>query len=474
MRKQKLMHKNRTYFGPLLVLVDFLLIFTSALSAWQLKAWFSPDYIAKDLPLATFLPLAVKGSIFWVAIFSAMGLYSLRRTRTATQEVVLTVAGVSVSTLATISVIFFQKELFNSRVIILAMWLAAVILLNIGRAAIRILERRLFAHGIGVASVILIGSNGTAEILARELTLKPELGFRIAKRFVNRKGMIANVRTFLKANVVDELWVADPKLPTPRMQRLLGLAQNYHCYFRYTPDVLGTTLTNVESGPIAGIPIVELKGTPLEGWGVIVKRVFDLVAASILLLVSLPVMAVSAALILIDSGMPILFTRYDDGSPAYRIGQRGKPFLFFKFRTMMPNTHSLRYTVLADANLRGDGPLVKIKDDPRITRMGRFLRRFSIDELPQLVNVIKGEMSLVGPRPHLPEEVSKYAEHERRVLAIKPGITGMAQVSGRSDLGFEEEVRLDTYYIENWSLLLDIQILLKTPFAILTRREAGD
>ena len=134
---------------------------------------------------------------------------------------------------------------------------------------------------------------------------------------------------------------------------------------------------------------------------------------------------------------------------------------------MKSGTHHLRYTELAEKNIRKDSPLVKIKDDPRITRVGRFLRRFSIDELPQLWNVVKGEMSLVGPRPHLPEEVANYERHHRFVLTIKPGITGLAQISGRSDLPFEKEVRLDTYYIENWSLLLDLKILLKTVGVVL-------
>ena len=135
-----------------------------------------------------------------------------------------------------------------------------------------------------------------------------------------------------------------------------------------------------------------------------------------------------------------------------------------------PNTHNLRYTELANKNTRGtfgkDTPLVKIKDDPRVTRVGKILRKTSIDEFPQLFNVLRGEMSLVGPRPHLPEEVANYKKHHKFVLAIKPGITGLAQTSGRSDLNFEEEVRLDTYYIEHWSLWLDIIILFKT-FAVI-------
>jgi lipopolysaccharide/colanic/teichoic acid biosynthesis glycosyltransferase len=138
---------------------------------------------------------------------------------------------------------------------------------------------------------------------------------------------------------------------------------------------------------------------------------------------------------------------------------------------MLNRMNSMRYNELADQNIRTDGPIVKIKDDPRVTRVGRFIRRFSLDELPELFLVLRGSMSLVGPRPHLPEEVAKYESRHKKVMTIKPGITGLAQVSGRSDLSFEDEVRLDIYYIENWSLILDIIILLKTPLVVLRPRQ---
>jgi lipopolysaccharide/colanic/teichoic acid biosynthesis glycosyltransferase len=134
---------------------------------------------------------------------------------------------------------------------------------------------------------------------------------------------------------------------------------------------------------------------------------------------------------------------------------------------MFPKTDSLRYTKLANSNMRTDGPLVKIKDDPRITRIGKFIRKFSIDELPQLWNVVVGNLSLVGPRPHLPEEVAKYEKHHKFVLTIKPGLSGLAQISGRSELSFEDEIKLDKYYIENWSMWLDIKIILKTFLVVL-------
>ena len=178
-------------------------------------------------------------------------------------------------------------------------------------------------------------------------------------------------------------------------------------------------------------------------------------------------MLITAIAIKIDSKGPVLFSKLDDGKPVKRVGQKGKLFHFYKFRSMYPNTHKMRYTSLSEKNTRKDGPLVKIQNDPRVTSVGKFIRKYSIDELPPLWNVLIGNMSLVGPRPHLPEEVAKYKKQQRFVLTIKPGLTGIAQTSGRSDLNFDEEVKLDRYYIENWSLWTDIKIIFKTIFVVL-------
>jgi lipopolysaccharide/colanic/teichoic acid biosynthesis glycosyltransferase len=222
---------------------------------------------------------------------------------------------------------------------------------------------------------------------------------------------------------------------------------------------------------IAGIPVVEVKKTPLDGWGRIIKRSFDIVVSFIIIIFISPIMLITVVLIKLDSFGPVFFSRKDDGSLLYRVGQGGRLIRYFKFRSMIPGADSMRYSELADKNVRMGGPMVKIKDDPRVTRIGKFIRRFSIDELPELFLVLKGDMSLVGPRPHLPEEVARYEHHHKKVLTIKPGITGFAQVSGRSDLSFEDEVKLDTYYIENWSLLMDIAILFKTPLAVFKSRD---
>lgn len=227
------------------------------------------------------------------------------------------------------------------------------------------------------------------------------------------------------------------------------------------------------TGDIAIPAFVAGSAIPLDdSFNAFLKRCIDVVGALVALVLCSPIMALAAIAIKLDSRGPIFFSTLDDGSPSRRVGKDGKPFFHFKFRTMAPGTHMLRYTALADRNMREGTPLVKIKDDPRVTRVGAFIRRYSIDEMAEFFLVLKGDMSLVGPRPHLPEEVARYEPWQLDSLRVKPGITGLAQISGRADLPFEEEAVHNHAYVHAWSLVLDLVILAKTPFVVLFGRGA--
>jgi len=247
---------------------------------------------------------------------------------------------------------------------------------------------------------------------------------------------------------------------------LITLCKQNHISYSFIPNTLEIQRTNLETEHVENMPLIRLKPTPLDGWGKVYKRIFDIVFSILLIILTSPILLLSAIAIKLDSKGTIIFKYLDDGSIAQRVGKKGRHFHAWKFRTMHPGTHLQRYKELAKQDTR-KGPLVKIKNDPRVTRVGRFLRKTSIDELPGFVNVLLGNMSVVGPRPHLPEEVAKYKPHQRFVLEVKPGVTGLAQVAGRSDLDFAEENRLDTYYIENWTPWLDIKIIIKTIFVVL-------
>jgi lipopolysaccharide/colanic/teichoic acid biosynthesis glycosyltransferase len=242
--------------------------------------------------------------------------------------------------------------------------------------------------------------------------------------------------------------------------------------FLYLADLFPSVNLSPIYHSLGGWSVIEIPKTPLDGWGAIYKRLFDVLVGSLLFALTLPVQILVAVMVLIDSPGGIFFSRLPDGSKVLRVGQGGRPFHYFKFRSMQKDRHFERYGALQERNER-KGPLVKITNDPRITRVGAFIRATSLDELPELWMVLMGRMSLVGPRPHEPEEVAKYQPEERRVLTVKPGMTGMAQVSGRASLDFLDEVALDMHYIENWSPWLDLIILLKTPWAVLSRKGAS-
>jgi exopolysaccharide biosynthesis polyprenyl glycosylphosphotransferase len=219
------------------------------------------------------------------------------------------------------------------------------------------------------------------------------------------------------------------------------------------PDIFQMSLTRVDVEDLGGVPLIGVHDVTISRSALMMKRVFDILGAAVGLLLAAPFMALVALAIRLDSPGPILFTQD-------RVGLGGRTFRIFKFRSMHIGADADR-EALEDLN-EADGPLFKIRDDPRLTRVGRFLRRTSMDELPQLFNVLRGDMSLIGPRPPLPCEVEQYQEWHRRRLEAPPGITGLSQVSGRSHLTFDETVLLDVYYIENWSPWLDLKIMIRT------------
>ena len=470
------MKKPELFFSVLFIPVDLAMLVLAGISAYYLRFsnWtVSWRPIIFNLPFPEYLRSLLIIAILWIAIFALSGLYQITSARKLVQEMRrILIACASGFALVAI-IIFFQRDLFDSRFIVLAGFLFAIIYVSIAHAFIRWLQRRLFVYGIGMRKVVLVGNSKTTENLMVEFSSNKKAGYEVVKRLRDFSLETAQeVLEFIKERNVDEIIQGDPNLSKAEMLRLYDFSNENHITFRYVADLLEVKVLRTEVAEVIGVPIIEVKRTTLDGWGRVYKRIFDIVVSGILLLILSPIILIAALMIKLDSRGPVFFSRRDDGSFLYRVGEGGKPFKYLKFRTMIPNSDSMRYKELADRNIRTDGPMVKIKDDPRVTRVGKFLRRYSIDELPELLLVFAGRMSLVGPRPHLPEEVAKYENYHRKTLTIKPGITGLAQVSGRSDLLFEEEAKLDIYYIENWSLMLDIAILFKTPLAVLKHRVA--
>jgi len=421
-----------------------------------------------DLSFRNYLSLATGIAAIWIVIFALAGLYSIGGIKKIREELGRIFVACSAGLAMVLAVMVFSRFLFDSRFIILAAWFLAIIFVGLERLIIQLAQRLAYKTGFGVHRIALVGDGRIAQLLAREFSSRPTLGYRIAARVPNfNSESLAQLQKMAQTDAIDEIIQINPNLNTEQTINLINFANEYHLDFKYTADLLGAQLTNLEVTTYAGTPIVEVKKTRLDGWGKIYKRIFDLVSSVVLIILVAPLMLLIALAIKLDSAGPVLF-KYK------RMGQFGKPFTYFKFRSMIKDAHQYRFDpefLAKHQNLRDGSPMMKFKNDPRITRVGRFIRRFSIDELPELFIVLVGKMSLVGPRPHEIEEVGKYQQHHKKLLTIKPGITGLAQVSGRSDLVFEEEAKLDTFYIENWSLGLDLQILFKTPLAIIRRRQ---
>ena len=453
-----------------------MVIFLAGLSAYYLR--FSDYYrgvrpVIFNLPLNEYLWTLLFISALMIPIFFLAGVYRIKRSTQMAREIVRIILGCSMGLAMVAILIFFQRELFDSRFIVFAGWIIAIFYLIITHSFLNWLQKSLYIYGIGVHKIILVGNSKTADNLIAEFSSNKYAGFEVVRRVRDFSLETAQeLSEYLKDREVDEIIQSDPNLSKAETLRLFDFATENQLTFKYVADLLEIKVLRHEVAEIIGIPVVEVKKTTLEGWGRVIKRAMDIIVSSILIIILLPIYIITAIAIKLDSRGPVFFSKRDDGTPVTRVGEKGIPFGYFKFRSMIDKVDNMRYNELADRNMRGDGPMVKIKDDPRITRVGKFIRRFSIDELPELFLVFVGRMSLVGPRPHLPEEVAKYEHHHKKTLTIKPGITGLAQVSGRSDLLFEEEVKLDVYYIENWSLLLDFSILFKTPLAVLKQRQA--
>lgn len=462
------MNKSELTFSALLVPLDYLVVFLAGLAAYGLRFSSALEEILPvlyEIPFEDYLPIVLIASLIWVLIFALSGLYNIKTTRRMVEEFSKIFLACSTAFLIIIIFIFFQRELFSSRFIILSGWLLSIIFISIERFIIRSIQHRLLKKGIGAHRVIVLGQDQTTDRIIQEINNNPALGYKIVNQAkVEDDEDIRRVRTTLEGSLIDEVIQADPNIQKELVLKVIDLCNENHLTFKYAANLFETSATNIEVAPLAGIPVVEIKRTPLDGWGKILKRAFDLILALMFLILLTPLFIIVAIIIKLDSPGSV-FVGLE------RIGRKGEKFILYKFRSMIKGAHAMKKD-LAAYNLRSDGPLFKMKNDPRITRFGKFLRRASIDEFPQFFNVLKGDISLVGPRPHEPEEVNRYQKQHRKLLTIKPGITGMAQVSGRSDLSFREEVKLDVYYIENWSLLLDFQLLLKTPFALISKRSA--
>lgn len=461
------MRQSELTFTAILVPWDLLMILAAGLAAWFLRTSsliqaYRPVLFYLNLPFERYMALIFSIGIFLLVVFALVGLYKIQPVRRPIEDFFKIVIGVSAGLMIVVFYIFIRQELFDSRFLVLAGWLLAIILLTFGRYLMSKIQLWLIKkYQFCVYRVLVIGRDEVSQKIIQSLKKEPASGCLVTDNLIEPD--LKKVKARVEQSDIEEIILADPDWPKETILDLVDFCDANRISFKFVPNLFQTLTANTFVEAIGGVPIVELKRTALDGWGRIAKRLMDIVISGLgLILLSFSFFIVGL-MVKIDSKGPV-FVKLK------RISQ-GQVFYLYKFRSMVKEAEKLK-KFLRPYNERQDGPLFKMKDDPRITRLGRILRKFRLDEFPQLLNVLKGQMSLVGPRPHQPDEVAQYQKHHKKVLAIKPGVTGMAQISGSSDLSFEDEVKLDTAYIENWSLFLDFKIFLKTLVVLWRDRSA--
>lgn len=410
-----------------------------------------------DVGSPQFLMLEVGVVIGLIAIFATRGLYRVRLTGTWFRQMWIIISSATVGLAFLITYFFVFQPPSSSRLIVPFVWATTIIVLGLGRLIVSIAMGMLYRLGLGETRLLVVGSGRLGKMTMQHIAANPNLGYSIIGflhdmseepgdfgRF-KMLGTLDDIGLVIRSMQVDEVIIALPSYLHDHAIRSVKMCERLGASFKLIPDLYEMNLSRIDMETIEGIPLIGIKQVSLNTVQRFVTRIIDIVVASVLLIVGFPLWLCIACAILLNSCGPIIYGQT-------RIGLNGQPFKFYKFRSMYQDADKVLAALMAKNEAQG--PLFKMRDDPRRTPVGRFLRRTSLDEFPQLINILKGEMSLVGPRPPLPQEVAQYEEWQKGRLAIKPGLTGLWQVRGRSDLSFDEGVLMDLYYIENWSLHL--------------------
>ncbi len=423
-----------------------------------------------DVSYQDYMPVQVAMSAILLITYVLKGLYQLPNDVAWLGELSSVLSATSVGMMLLFSAVSMARYPASSRALFIYFWLLAVLSVGIARTIHRLLVMALRKRGIGVKRVLVVGGNNALgrrlmhSIATERSAAAQVVGFMDLEqgddfgrfRFL---GTVNEIPFVVNDLAIDEIVIALPAASHDQVLRIMDHCRKKGVSFRVVPDLYQMRLNRVDVESVNGIPLMAVSESRIRGWNLLIKRMMDILVSVITLLLLSPLLALIALAIRLDSPGSVLFRQT-------RVGKDGAPFTLYKFRSMRQDAEQQR-DLLWEMN-EASGPLLKIRDDPRITRIGRLLRRTSADELPQLINVLKGEMSLVGPRPPLPNEVEKYEEWHLRRLEVAPGVTCLWQVSGRSQIPFDEMVMLDIYYIENWSLGLDLTILLRTVPAVVS------
>lgn len=425
--------------------------------------------------ISTFRGLEAGIVVGLIAIFAIRGLYSIRLTGTWFRQVWSIISSATLGLGFVIAYYFVFQPTGSSRLIVLFTWAIVIVLLCASRLIVSGVMGLLYRIGLGETRMLVVGSGRLGKMIMQHIAASPNLGYSIIGflhdmneppadfgRF-KMLGTLDDLGMVIRSMQVDEVIIALPSHMHQHAVRSVKMCERLGTSFKLIPDLYELSLSRIDMEAIEGIPLIGIKQVSLNTGQRLITRLVDIGVSVLILVLGSPLWLTIALIVGVTSRGPIVYKQT-------RIGLNGQPFKIFKFRSMYQDADQ-RLALLWQRN-EASGPLFKMKDDPRRTPIGKFLRSTSLDEIPNLFNIIRGEMSLVGPRPPLPSEVAQYEDWQKSRLAIKPGLTGLWQVRGRSDLSFDEGVLMDLYYIENWSMRLYFQILLRTIPAVLFRRGA--
>ncbi len=473
------MPKNMRSWPFIKFVLDGVLILLGFLGAYWWRyhlQWFREVEPSSWVPFRAYLPMALVLTAIVLFFLWLDGMYVERRGRAWFEEFYGIFRSTFTGIATVIFFIFLTSAPYYSRLIFFYAGVWTLMLLGLSRMAERTVQQLLRRRGIGVTRVLIVGAGEAGRTVMRNLVARPDYGYQVVGFVDDRPergqtdigrfpalGGTERIPALVNEYGVDEVIIALPWMAHRKILTIMGQCERQGVRAKVVPDLFQLSLSQVEMNDLSGVPLIGVREPSIRGRNRAIKRLIDLTVSSLALLLLSPLLAVSALLIRLDTPGPAIFKQT-------RVGRGGRTFTVFKFRTMLVGA-DLAVAQLADHN-EATGPLFKMRDDPRRTRVGKWLRKMSIDEIPQFWNVLKGDMSIVGPRPALPKEVESYQPWHRRRLEAAPGITGLWQVSGRSEVGFDEMVLLDLYYIENWTPFLDLQIMLKTVPTILTGRGA--
>jgi exopolysaccharide biosynthesis polyprenyl glycosylphosphotransferase len=425
-------------------------------------------------PTFTYTDLSFAIVAIWIVAVWGEGLYDLDRVFWGTDEYTRVGKALSIGVVGFILITFALKLPGLSRAWTLLAWAFAAVLVVLGRFAVRNVIHWMRRRGHLLRPTLVVGFNSEARDIVAALRrnassgLVPvaclasshadQLGLNYFEPDIECLGAARDIVSVLDTHEFDTVLVVSTAFDHEVVARIINDLRGRPVDIQMSSGLLDVTTRRVLVREVSGVPLITIKGVSFSTWKRFIKRSFDLLVGGMIALVGLPIWLLIALAIVIDTRGPVLYRQR-------RIGRRGRAFDMFKFRSMSADADALRDEI-GERN-EATGPLFKIKSDPRVTRVGRVLRKYSLDEIPQLINVLVGEMSLVGPRPPLPCEAEAYSEYQWRRMEVTPGMTGLWQVSGRSDLTFEEMVRLDLFYIENWSVGFDLSLMLRTIPAVL-------